>query len=228
MMAQIISFFFFYLRTAAPQQREERHKNVPSSIGVRGVDEERAAYVRQVAHAVRSGGHTIVSTFGPRVPRSAVDSTWHVTMQNRCMSNRRSVPTRGHREGITSDSIRYDAEMAGIGIRGLMPTLFFQTTEYSIAPFGWGFYSPRCAYYAPFYGGHFYHHFSPYNSAWGREAHYGLPANYGHGVVIWSDGERPADAVWCGGNGRGDGDMGVPAIGAACGRADPMTSLRAE
>ena len=30
--------------------------------------EERTAYVRQVAHAVRPGGHLIVSTFGPEGP----------------------------------------------------------------------------------------------------------------------------------------------------------------
>ena len=30
--------------------------------------EERAAYVRQVAHAVRLGGHVIISTFGPEGP----------------------------------------------------------------------------------------------------------------------------------------------------------------
>jgi 2-polyprenyl-3-methyl-5-hydroxy-6-metoxy-1,4-benzoquinol methylase len=30
--------------------------------------EHRAAYVRQVAHAVKSGGHVIVSTFGPEGP----------------------------------------------------------------------------------------------------------------------------------------------------------------
>ena len=30
--------------------------------------EERAAYVRQVAHAVRPGGHVIISTFGPEGP----------------------------------------------------------------------------------------------------------------------------------------------------------------
>ncbi len=50
------------------------------------------------------------------------------------------------------------------------------------SPFGWGFYSPGCAYYAPFYGGRFPRRFSPSSSAWGREAHYGLPANYGRGV----------------------------------------------
>jgi 2-polyprenyl-3-methyl-5-hydroxy-6-metoxy-1,4-benzoquinol methylase len=31
--------------------------------------EERLAYVRQVAHAVRPGGHVIVSTFGPEGPK---------------------------------------------------------------------------------------------------------------------------------------------------------------
>lgn len=32
------------------------------------VEEHRAAYVRQVAHAVKPGGHAIVSTFGPEGP----------------------------------------------------------------------------------------------------------------------------------------------------------------
>ena len=50
------------------------------------------------------------------------------------------------------------------------------------SPFGWGFYSPWCAGYAPFYGGRYVHHFNPTGAAWGRGAHYGLPANYGRGV----------------------------------------------
>lgn len=52
------------------------------------------------------------------------------------------------------------------------------------SPFGWGFYSPWCAFGAPaFWGGHYYyHHFSPTYGHWGPEAHYRLPANYGHGV----------------------------------------------
>jgi hypothetical protein len=51
------------------------------------------------------------------------------------------------------------------------------------SPFGWGFYSPWCAFAAPvFYGGHFYHHFSPSYQAFNSQTHYGLPANYGRGV----------------------------------------------
>lgn len=51
------------------------------------------------------------------------------------------------------------------------------------SPFGWGYYSPYYAYQAPFfYGVHYYHHFSPNYTAWGPGAHYGMPANYGHGV----------------------------------------------
>jgi uncharacterized membrane protein YgcG len=52
------------------------------------------------------------------------------------------------------------------------------------SPFGWGFYSPWCAFGAPFFwgGGRYYHHFSPDGARWGAEAHYGLPKNYGHGV----------------------------------------------
>ncbi len=49
--------------------------------------------------------------------------------------------------------------------------------------FGWGFYSPWCAFGAPvFWGGHYYHHFNPTYGRWGPEAHYQLPANYGHDV----------------------------------------------
>jgi uncharacterized membrane protein YgcG len=51
------------------------------------------------------------------------------------------------------------------------------------SPFGWGFYSPWCAFGAPFsWGSHYHHHFSPNHQGWGSEAHYTLPANYGHGV----------------------------------------------
>jgi len=52
------------------------------------------------------------------------------------------------------------------------------------SPFGWGFYSPGFAYAAPFYfgGRHFVHQFGPDYHAWSRGPHYGLPANYGHGV----------------------------------------------
>jgi hypothetical protein len=32
------------------------------------VPQQRAAYIRQVAHSVRTGGHVIVSTFGPEGP----------------------------------------------------------------------------------------------------------------------------------------------------------------
>jgi hypothetical protein len=52
------------------------------------------------------------------------------------------------------------------------------------SPFGWGFYSPWCVFGAPFsWGAHYYHHFNPADrDTWGREAHYGMPTNYGHGV----------------------------------------------
>lgn len=53
------------------------------------------------------------------------------------------------------------------------------------SPFGWGFYSPWCAYAAPYFGGHYYHNFdSGYRAAGlpGHYGHYGLPANYGRGV----------------------------------------------
>ena len=51
------------------------------------------------------------------------------------------------------------------------------------SPFGWGFYSPWCAFAAPvFWGGHFYHHFSTNYQASNPQSHYGLPANYGRGV----------------------------------------------
>ena len=35
--------------------------------------EHRAAYVRQVARAVKLGGHVILSTFGPEGPKNAAD-----------------------------------------------------------------------------------------------------------------------------------------------------------
>jgi hypothetical protein len=53
------------------------------------------------------------------------------------------------------------------------------------SPFGWGFYSPWCAYAAPYFGGHYYHHFNSGYRASGLAGHhsqYGLPANYGRGV----------------------------------------------
>ncbi len=49
------------------------------------------------------------------------------------------------------------------------------------SPFGWGFYSPWCAFGAPFFwSNHYYHHFTP--NGWGSEAHYRLPASNGHGI----------------------------------------------
>ena len=64
------------------------------------------------------------------------------------------------------------------------------------SPFGWGFYSPWCAFGAPFwgfggygyggYGGyypvHYPHRFGPDPGHWGPGEHYGNPTNYGHGV----------------------------------------------
>ena len=51
------------------------------------------------------------------------------------------------------------------------------------SPFGWGFYSPSCAFAAPYFGGRFYpHRFNKRYSAFGSQHHYGLPANYGRGV----------------------------------------------
>ncbi len=53
------------------------------------------------------------------------------------------------------------------------------------SPFGWGFYSPWFAYASPFYGygyGHYYHHFNTAYAFAASGTHYGLPANYGHGV----------------------------------------------
>ncbi len=58
-------------------------------------------------------------------------------------------------------------------------------------PFGWGFYSPACAFAAPyFYGGPYYRHFGPNYHAWGPGVHYGLPANYGRGVHYGSGSGR--------------------------------------
>jgi len=52
------------------------------------------------------------------------------------------------------------------------------------SPFGWGFYSPFCAFAAPFAGGgHYRRHFSPTAvDTWGPQAHYKQAVNYGHGV----------------------------------------------
>lgn len=63
------------------------------------------------------------------------------------------------------------------------------------SPFGWGFYSPWCAFGAPlfwgggYYGGyggygygHYPHRFGPDPARWGPGNHYGNPVNYGHGV----------------------------------------------
>jgi hypothetical protein len=69
------------------------------------------------------------------------------------------------------------------------------------SPFGWGFYSPWCAYYAPFYnGGRFYHHFNPMARGWGEGAHYGLPTNYGRGVRY---GAHYGGGTFSGHSGRG-------------------------
>ncbi|HTZ49519.1 MAG TPA: hypothetical protein VMH20_18150 [Verrucomicrobiae bacterium] len=52
------------------------------------------------------------------------------------------------------------------------------------SPFGWGFYSPFCAFGAPFVGGgHYHRHFNPTTvDTWGPQAHYKQAVNYGHGV----------------------------------------------
>jgi hypothetical protein len=70
------------------------------------------------------------------------------------------------------------------------------------SPFGWGFYSPWCAFGAPvFWGGHYYHHFISTYEHWGPEAHYQLPANYGHGVHYASG--YSAHSSFLGARGRG-------------------------
>jgi len=69
------------------------------------------------------------------------------------------------------------------------------------SPFGWGFYSPWCAYYAPFYnGGRVYRHFNPTAQGWGEGAHYRLPANSGRGVRY---GARYGGGTFSGHSGRG-------------------------
>jgi hypothetical protein len=53
------------------------------------------------------------------------------------------------------------------------------------SPFGWGFYSPRWVYQAPFYGygyGHYYRHFSANYRNWGPGLHYLASRNYANGV----------------------------------------------
>jgi hypothetical protein len=61
------------------------------------------------------------------------------------------------------------------------------------SPFGWGFYSPRFVYGAPFYGGHLYHTFNAANvSAWGPGQHYATNRAYSHGVYTGAGAERGA------------------------------------
>jgi hypothetical protein len=69
------------------------------------------------------------------------------------------------------------------------------------SPFGWGFYSPWCAGFAPFsYGGRYFHHFGNDYRGSGQQAHYGLPANYGRGVKY---GPRSGTAGLAGGSRTG-------------------------
>ena len=68
--------------------------------------EQRAAYVCQVAAAVRPGGHVIVSTFGPEgLPSAAVSMSW-ATTKNRCTTVRRALPPESEFEGTASNSVR--------------------------------------------------------------------------------------------------------------------------
>ena len=48
---------------------------------------DRAAYVRQVAHAVRLGGHVIVGTFGLDGPEKCADWRSFATTQETCMAS---------------------------------------------------------------------------------------------------------------------------------------------
>jgi hypothetical protein len=77
------------------------------------------------------------------------------------------------------------------------------------SPFGWGFYSPGFVWAAPFFWGpHYYHYFGANYRAWGPGFHYGMPYNYGRGVVY---GPRPMSAggsVHAGSGGRGFGYSG--------------------
>jgi FecR protein len=56
------------------------------------------------------------------------------------------------------------------------------------SPFGWGFYSPWCAYQAPFYGGYrygygrYYHQFSTNSRNWGPGSHYVGGRTYARGI----------------------------------------------
>ncbi len=53
------------------------------------VPEQRSAYIRQVAHAVKSGDHVIIATFGPEGP--AVPNS---TTSIQSLSPQRAVPHR--------------------------------------------------------------------------------------------------------------------------------------
>jgi len=81
------------------------------------------------------------------------------------------------------------------------------------SPFGWGFYSPWCAFAAPYFGGgHYYHHFNPAFRPGGVQGHYGLPVNYGRGVHY---GPNYGAGVMAGGfRGRGLGGIGFRGNGA--------------
>jgi len=68
---------------------------------------------------------------------------WQKPTWMRLGSMRRADGVRGGRAG----GVR-----VGIGTRGSADSLLFRETEFSISPFGWGFYSPRYVYGAPFYG----------------------------------------------------------------------------
>jgi hypothetical protein len=68
------------------------------------------------------------------------------------------------------------------------------------SPFGWGFYSPVCAWAAPYYyGGGYYHRFGPNPAGWGPHAHFGLWANNNRGVIFGPRGRFSGGGIHGGG-----------------------------
>ena len=83
------------------------------------------------------------------------------------------------------------------------------------SPFGWGFYSPWCAWRAPFYGyagygygyGHlnYYHHFNGNPVTWGPGQHYVMNQHYANGIYSGPGASMKGGAFHSGGRFTGGG-----------------------